>query len=195
MHDGSFRHIVILIALSSFPGGREGGTIIFGLDTREIQCYICTCTCFYWYCFVADGNVLQFEDGYLVETVVQGNELGVIPYTIRVSQDGELFAVDAENSNVVRITPPLSQCALPCPFCWILHHVDSRWIYEMTTVIFCCSIFKCSMVLALLLFGSGTCNKREWLCLIFLLPLLNNRKRYQCWNGIFSMKGILGLEL
>ncbi|CAA2953449.1 uncharacterized protein LOC111395562 [Olea europaea var. sylvestris] len=57
----------------------------------------------------ADGNVLQFEDGYLVETVVQGNELGVIPYTIRVSQDGELFAVDAENSNVVRITPPLSQ--------------------------------------------------------------------------------------
>ncbi|KAK6134981.1 hypothetical protein DH2020_031265 [Rehmannia glutinosa] len=57
----------------------------------------------------ADGNVLQFEDGYLVETVVEGNELGVLPYSIRVSQDGELFAVDAENSNIVRITPPLSQ--------------------------------------------------------------------------------------
>ncbi|PIN25489.1 hypothetical protein CDL12_01778 [Handroanthus impetiginosus] len=57
----------------------------------------------------SDGNVLQFEDGYLVETVVEGNELGVVPYSIRVSQDGELFAVDAVNSNIVRITPPISQ--------------------------------------------------------------------------------------
>ncbi|KAI3769357.1 hypothetical protein L6452_00458 [Arctium lappa] len=57
----------------------------------------------------SDGNILQFEDGYLVETVVEGNQLGVVPYSIRVSQDGELFAVDAVNSNIVRITPPLSQ--------------------------------------------------------------------------------------
>lgn len=57
----------------------------------------------------SDGNVLQFEDGYLVETVFEGNELGVVPHSIRVSQDGELFAVDAVNSNIVRITPPLSQ--------------------------------------------------------------------------------------
>lgn len=56
----------------------------------------------------SDANVLQFEDGYLVETVVEGNELGTVPYAIRVSQDGELFAVDAVNSNIVRITPPLS---------------------------------------------------------------------------------------
>ena len=57
-----------------------------------------------------DSNVIQFENGYLVETVVEGSALGVIPYSIRVSEDGELFAVDAENSNIVRITPPLSQC-------------------------------------------------------------------------------------
>ncbi|KAL3821265.1 hypothetical protein ACJIZ3_007170 [Penstemon smallii] len=57
----------------------------------------------------SDVNVLQFEDGYLVETVLEGNELGVVPYSIRVSQDGELFAVDAVNSNIVKITPPLSQ--------------------------------------------------------------------------------------
>ncbi|XP_076958589.1 uncharacterized protein LOC143634370 isoform X2 [Bidens hawaiensis] len=55
------------------------------------------------------GNILQFEDGYLVETVVEGNQLGVVPYSIRVSQDGELYAVDSVNSNIVRITPPLSQ--------------------------------------------------------------------------------------
>lgn len=67
----------------------------------------------------SDGNVLQFENGYVVETVVEGNEIGVIPYRIRVSEeDGELFAVDSINSNIVRITPPLSQCmaALVCSF-------------------------------------------------------------------------------
>ncbi|KAK3005025.1 hypothetical protein RJ639_016764 [Escallonia herrerae] len=57
----------------------------------------------------SDGNIVQFENGYLVETVVEGNELGVEPYSIRVSQDGELFAVDAVNSKIVRITPPLSR--------------------------------------------------------------------------------------
>ncbi|KAK4285862.1 hypothetical protein QN277_002498 [Acacia crassicarpa] len=57
----------------------------------------------------SDGNVLQFENGYVVETVVEGNEIGVIPYRIRVSEDDELFAVDSINSNIVRITPPLSQ--------------------------------------------------------------------------------------
>ncbi|XP_044473937.1 uncharacterized protein LOC123202181 isoform X2 [Mangifera indica] len=57
----------------------------------------------------SDGNVLQFENGYLVETVVEGSEIGVVPYKIRVSEDGELFAVDEVNSNIVKITPPLSQ--------------------------------------------------------------------------------------
>ncbi|KAL2331335.1 hypothetical protein Fmac_018916 [Flemingia macrophylla] len=69
------------------------------------------------YCFFradresfSNGNVLQFENGYVVETVVEGNEIGVVPYRIRVSEeDDELFAVDAINSNIVRITPPLSQ--------------------------------------------------------------------------------------
>lgn len=58
----------------------------------------------------ADGNVVQFESGYLVETVVEGTDIGVVPYKIRISEDGELFAVDSINSNIVRITPPLSQC-------------------------------------------------------------------------------------
>lgn len=60
--------------------------------------------------FATDENVLQFEDGYLVETVVEGNTMGVVPYNIRLSEDGELYAVDELNSNVVKITPPLSQC-------------------------------------------------------------------------------------
>ncbi|XP_010542321.1 PREDICTED: uncharacterized protein LOC104815575 isoform X2 [Tarenaya hassleriana] len=57
----------------------------------------------------SDPEVLQFESGYLVETVVEGNEIGVVPYKIRVSSDGELYAVDEVNSNIMKITPPLSQ--------------------------------------------------------------------------------------
>ena len=67
----------------------------------------------YFILFFSDGNVLQFENGYVVETVVEGNEIGVIPHRIRVSEeDGELYAVDAINSNIVKITPPLSQCTV-----------------------------------------------------------------------------------
>ncbi|XP_022980612.1 uncharacterized protein LOC111479928 isoform X1 [Cucurbita maxima] len=56
-----------------------------------------------------DGNVLQFENGYLVETVVEANEIGVLPHKIHVSKEGELFVVDSVNSNIVKITPPLSK--------------------------------------------------------------------------------------
>ncbi|XP_074570128.1 uncharacterized protein LOC141826736 [Curcuma longa] len=56
-----------------------------------------------------DGDVVDFESGYFVETLVEGGKLGVLPHTIRVSPKGELFAVDATNNNIVRITPPLSQ--------------------------------------------------------------------------------------
>uniref|UniRef100_A0ACD5YQ54 Uncharacterized protein n=1 Tax=Avena sativa TaxID=4498 RepID=A0ACD5YQ54_AVESA len=59
-----------------------------------------------------DGNVaLQFETGYFVETLVEGDKLGVTPHTIRVSpiEGGELLAVDSAHSNIVRITPPLSE--------------------------------------------------------------------------------------
>lgn len=55
--------------------------------------------------------MLQFENGYVVETVVEGSsKLGVRPHSIRVSPDGELLAVDSINNNIVRITPPLSPC-------------------------------------------------------------------------------------
>nr|XP_011460801.1 PREDICTED: uncharacterized protein LOC101313487 isoform X2 [Fragaria vesca subsp. vesca] len=57
----------------------------------------------------SDGNVVQFESGYLVETVVEGTKIGVVPFKIRISEDGELFAVDSVNSNIVRIALPLSQ--------------------------------------------------------------------------------------
>lgn len=70
-------------------------------------------------------DVLQFESGYLVETIIEGNKLGVTPHTVRVSPEGELIAVDSINSNIVRITPPLSACASetsPKSFqTWLIH--------------------------------------------------------------------------
>ncbi|WCJ32294.1 NHL domain-containing protein [Euphorbia peplus] len=57
----------------------------------------------------SEADYLQFEEGYLVETVVEGNQIGVVPHQIRVSEDGELYAVDQLKSNIVKITPPLSQ--------------------------------------------------------------------------------------
>lgn len=76
------------------------------------DCLLCNKPGFDDVCLVycADTNVLEFENGYLVETVVEGNEIGVVPYKIQVSDDGELYAVDEVNSNVMKITPPLSQC-------------------------------------------------------------------------------------
>ncbi|KAK8461372.1 hypothetical protein SEVIR_1G024700v4 [Setaria viridis] len=63
------------------------------------------------YADVHVGVALQFESGYFVETLVEGDKLGVTPHTIRVSpvEGGELLAVDSAHSNIVRITPPLSE--------------------------------------------------------------------------------------
>ncbi|KAH9314948.1 hypothetical protein KI387_023575 [Taxus chinensis] len=56
-----------------------------------------------------DRNFLQFESGYVVETVLEGSKLGIDPYTIEVSPDGELLILDSQNSNILRLTPPLSR--------------------------------------------------------------------------------------
>ncbi|GLJ28774.1 hypothetical protein SUGI_0567350 [Cryptomeria japonica] len=53
--------------------------------------------------------VLQFESGYSVETVFDGSKHGIDPYSIQVSPDGDLLILDSENSNILRVTPPLSR--------------------------------------------------------------------------------------
>ncbi|KAH9310803.1 hypothetical protein KI387_025838, partial [Taxus chinensis] len=64
---------------------------------------------------ISDRNFLQFESGYVVETVLEGSKLGIDPYTIEVSPDGEFLILDSQNNNILRLTPPLSRC-----------HVDGR---------------------------------------------------------------------
>jgi hypothetical protein len=84
----------------------------------------------------------QFESGYFVETLVVGDKLGVTPHTIRVSpvEGGELLAVDAAHSSIVRITPPLSECMFffrLTLFCFFL-----RFFFGCYTT-FVCDLCRC----------------------------------------------------
>lgn len=54
--------------------------------------------------------MIKFEGGYVVETVFDGSKLGIEPYSVGVSPSGELLILDAENSNVHKISMPFSQC-------------------------------------------------------------------------------------
>ena len=54
--------------------------------------------------------MMKFESGYTVETVFDGSKLGIDPYSVEVSPTGELLILDAENSNIYKISMPLSRC-------------------------------------------------------------------------------------
>ncbi|CAA7036071.1 unnamed protein product [Microthlaspi erraticum] len=50
----------------------------------------------------AKSNV-KFENGYIVETVLDGSKLGMEPYSLEVLPNGELLILDSENSNIYKI--------------------------------------------------------------------------------------------
>lgn len=56
--------------------------------------------------------MMKFESGYTVETVFDGSKLGIEPFAVEVSPNGELLVLDAENSNIYKISMPLSRCKL-----------------------------------------------------------------------------------
>ncbi|PKI55223.1 hypothetical protein CRG98_024514 [Punica granatum] len=57
---------------------------------------------------VSGRSMMKFEGGYTVETVFDGSKLGIEPYSIEVSGDGELLVLDSDNSNIYKISIPLS---------------------------------------------------------------------------------------
>ncbi|KAL9667407.1 hypothetical protein QQ045_001764 [Rhodiola kirilowii] len=57
--------------------------------------------------------LMIFESGYTVETVFDGSKLGVEPHSVEVLQSGELLILDSENSNIYRISTPLSLYTRP----------------------------------------------------------------------------------
>lgn len=58
-------------------------------------------------------SMVKFESGYNVETIFDGSKLGIEPYSIEISSDGEFLVLDSENSNVYKISSPMSKCKFP----------------------------------------------------------------------------------
>ncbi|XP_029121993.1 uncharacterized protein [Elaeis guineensis] len=62
---------------------------------------------------IAGRPTMKFESGYTVETVFDGSKLGIEPYSVEVTQGGELLVLDSVNSNIYKISLPLSRYSRP----------------------------------------------------------------------------------
>jgi hypothetical protein len=67
----------------------------------------------FYFSAVPSCSMMKFEGGYMVEMVVfNGSKLGIEPYSVDISPRGELLVLDSENSNIYKISTPLSRCKL-----------------------------------------------------------------------------------
>ncbi|KAK9053988.1 hypothetical protein SSX86_025063 [Deinandra increscens subsp. villosa] len=62
---------------------------------------------------VSSRSMVKYEGGYSVETVFDGSKLGIEPYSVAVTPSGELLVLDSENSNIHKISTPLSRYSRP----------------------------------------------------------------------------------
>lgn len=62
---------------------------------------------------IPSRSMMKFEGGYTIETVFDGSKLGIEPYSVEVSPSGEVLLLDSENSNVYKISTPLSRYSRP----------------------------------------------------------------------------------
>lgn len=62
---------------------------------------------------VSGRPVLKFESGYTVETVFDGSKLGIEPFALQALPSGELLVLDSDNSNIYKISLPLSRYSRP----------------------------------------------------------------------------------
>ncbi|KAI4375318.1 hypothetical protein MLD38_013201 [Melastoma candidum] len=62
---------------------------------------------------VPSRSMVKFESGYTVETVLDGSKLGIGPHSVEVSSSGELLVLDSDNSNIYRVSFPLSKYSRP----------------------------------------------------------------------------------
>ncbi|OVA03726.1 NHL repeat [Macleaya cordata] len=58
---------------------------------------------------ISGRSMMKFESGYNVETVFDGSKLGIEPYSVEVLPTGELLVMDSANSNLYKISHPLSR--------------------------------------------------------------------------------------
>lgn len=62
---------------------------------------------------ISSRSMVKYEGGYSVETVFDGSKLGIEPYSVQVTPSGDLFVLDSENSNVHKVSTPLSKYSRP----------------------------------------------------------------------------------
>ncbi|CAN8313083.1 unnamed protein product [Cochlearia groenlandica] len=79
---------------------------------------------------VSKKSMVKYENGYSVETVLDGSKLGIEPYSLEVLPNGELLILDSQNSNIYKISSSLSLYSRPklvtgCPEGYP-GHVDGR---------------------------------------------------------------------
>lgn len=69
--------------------------------------------------------MVRFESGYSVETVFDGSKLGIEPYAVEVTQNGDLLVLDSVNSNIYKISLPLSRCEHITLLKFLIRHLFS----------------------------------------------------------------------
>uniref|UniRef100_A0A1D1Z7T7 NHL repeat-containing protein 2 n=1 Tax=Anthurium amnicola TaxID=1678845 RepID=A0A1D1Z7T7_9ARAE len=62
---------------------------------------------------ISGRSMMKFEGGYTVETVFDGSKLGIEPFAVEVTPSGDLLLLDSLNSNIYRISSPLSRYSRP----------------------------------------------------------------------------------
>ncbi|XP_074376519.1 uncharacterized protein LOC141718065 isoform X2 [Apium graveolens] len=62
---------------------------------------------------ISGRSLVKFEGGYTVETLFDGSKHGIEPYSVELSPTGDLLVLDSENSNLYKISTPLSQYSRP----------------------------------------------------------------------------------
>ncbi|GFQ06771.1 hypothetical protein PHJA_002821100 [Phtheirospermum japonicum] len=62
---------------------------------------------------IPSRSMMKFESGYTVETVFDGSKHGIEPYSVEISTAGEIFILDSENSNIHKISSPLTRYSRP----------------------------------------------------------------------------------
>jgi len=77
-------------------------------------------------------SMVKYEGGYTVETVFDGSKLGIEPYSVEVTQGGELLVMDSMNSNIYRMALPLSRCECVLADLFLLAPPESGmfWCYS-----------------------------------------------------------------
>ncbi|OAY86096.1 hypothetical protein ACMD2_14419 [Ananas comosus] len=62
---------------------------------------------------ISGRSMMKFESGYTVETVFDGSKLGIEPHAVEMSPSGDLLILDSANSNIHRVSLPLSKYSRP----------------------------------------------------------------------------------